>query len=288
MDALFNFQYGDSYNEGPGWFDWFSLCLNCILVILGFIVAYAVYFKQRKDNARDAHVLFGDSIDILKEAIAETIKKLEKLSVQLENPNDDFSNPSLSASLNDKLISKVDLSSLKRYYESNEKENLPKLRAFLKASGFFGDYHNYFVSELNNIREGFLSKEEKFMQYQLLLNNIFFEILAERDGANYDFVQEYAALHAQIFANREVIDADFNMLNRNLFNESFIIPVARIAGRYINIDPLANKINQIANEVNAARVDMNAIKAALKKLIDKDIEKFKELNPLLKALSLKS
>ncbi len=276
---MINLQFGDFFDAKPNWFDWLSLFVNIFAIAFGFIGAYIIYDRQRKHVSADANELFRDGMSVLKDAIADTISGLQKFSEGLQNPNDEFASPKLNASLNDKIISKVDFTALRRHYVTTKNNQaIQHLTAFNKLTGFIGFYHDYFINDINYFRDLFLEKESQFSQYKLLLNNYFYEITAGRyEPRDNKFALEFVRMHAEIFANRNIIDADFNMLDRNAFNTAFIVPLATMSASFIQTDSMANTINQKANEINSARVDINALKESMKTKVDADIIKLNEL-----------
>jgi len=130
-----------------------------LLAVFGVLLGYVLYRKQRKDNAADAFSFFQSSLPELKQSIVGAIFDLKnfKKSLDLEN----FVNPILSASLNDKFLNKIDLVHLNRYYLHNEKEKRANFKKLLIDSNFFGDYHDYISKEINQFRINYLNKKKE-------------------------------------------------------------------------------------------------------------------------------
>lgn len=150
-----------------------------IIGLSGFSIAFIIYLKQRKDAAQDAFDFFINSLPNLNTAVKETIRNLQDFVTGLESEK--FSNPVLPASLNNNIISKINLIDLKRYFTNNDPAKIPFLEQFLIDSDFFGTYQNYFTNELNFLRQRYLDKEQVFANWQLLRSNVFFSSIIDED-----------------------------------------------------------------------------------------------------------
>lgn len=282
--SIFNFQYGEFYDTSSSLSGWLSL----IATIFAIIAAYHIYHKQKTDNEKDANELFLNYLNFLKDAVNDTLIKLEEFKTSLSNPNDDFTNPVLEASLNDKLLGKIEISSLLRYYEKHNPEKLNLLKEFIKKSSFWGDYHNYFMNELNYFRTYFLHKEEQFFKYQLLYGTIFYQIsLGSYPKHEPNFALEYSELKSKIGSDKSIID-NSGMKNRLKFNTEFISPLITLSFKYFQSDDKAIEVNTLANEVNAARNDIENLKTSMITVIGKDIATFKEIQKLITKLHVPS
>jgi len=130
-----------------------------LLAIFGVLLGYVLYRKQRKDNAKDAFSFFQSSLPELKQSIVGAIVDLKNFKRSLDVEN--FVNPILSASLNDKFLNKLNLVHLNRYYVHNEKEKRAIFKQLLIDSNFFGDYHDYISKEINQFRTNYLNKKKE-------------------------------------------------------------------------------------------------------------------------------
>ena len=130
-----------------------------LLAIFGVLLGYVLYRKQRKDNAKDAFSFFQSSLPELKQSIVGAIVDLKNFKRSLDVEN--FVNPILSASLNDKFLNKLNLVHLNRYYVHNEKEKRANFKQLLIDSNFFGDYHDYISKEINQFRTNYLNKKKE-------------------------------------------------------------------------------------------------------------------------------
>jgi len=143
-----------------------------LLTTVGFIVAFILYYKQRNHSSKDAYIFFQSSLPELKSAIESTIKNLEKFIKDIES--DKVSIPVLSASLNDKFISRINLTDLHRYYSKKRIEKLEFYNSFMVDSSYLGIYHSYFTNEINNYRSRYIEEENIFSKWQLLRSNQFY------------------------------------------------------------------------------------------------------------------
>jgi len=130
-----------------------------LLAVFGVLLGYVLYRKQRKDNAADAFSFFQSSLPELKQSIVGAIFDLKNFKKSLDVEN--FVNPILSASLNDKFLNKLSLVHLNRYYVHNEKEKRANFKQLLIDSNFFGDYHDYISKEINQFRTNYLNKKKE-------------------------------------------------------------------------------------------------------------------------------
>jgi len=130
-----------------------------LLAVFGVLLGYILYRKQRRDNSRDAFSFFQSSLPELKQSIVSAIVDLKNFKKSLDLDN--FVNPILSASLNDKFLNKINLVHLNRYYAQNKRETLANFRQLLIDSNFFGDYHGYITKEINYFRTNYLNKKNE-------------------------------------------------------------------------------------------------------------------------------
>ena len=281
--SIFSFQFGEFNNSSPGWFEWLSI----LLTVVGFAIAFHLYFKQRRDNAKDAFNFFQDNLLHLKEAVGITLVNLNNFKNSLDNPNDNIINPTISVSLNDKFLDRIDITSLKRFYNKKRVSNEKIFMDFLKECNFLGSYYQWFFNEFNVFRENFSIHEKKFKQYNLLLSNLFFDVRNHQyEPHTSDFFQEYQKKIIELRRDRkDIIDATGNMNNRMEFNSFFVLELIKISFKYIDKDAKANEINVLANEVNAARIDLDFLKTSMKYMVETvDIVELQKINKLIDKL----
>ena len=284
MGSIFNFQFGEFSHSTPSWFDWMSVCITVFASLTGYIVAYSVYSKQRKDTATDAHELFQDSLSILHTAVVETIKQLTEFRGGLMSPNDNFIQPILPVNLNDKFFLRIEITSLTRYYKYEKNSQLKSYKEFLKTSGYIGVYRDFFLNELNHFRSAFRSFEEKFQQHRLLSLNLFNEVISHNYGPyDKDFGDQYIQLLQRVKGNKSIIQ-DGLLINRDLLNDELVKKLANLSFQFFETDSKANEVNQLANTVNSAREDMNKLKKQMAGILQKNISKFQEILGVIEKL----
>ena len=117
--------------------------LTLLLTAIGFVTAFYLYFRQREDNSKDAYSFFESSLQNLKDAAEDTIINFEEFLGNLRNGN--FKGPILSTALNDKLLTKLNLIDLKRYYREKKPDKIANFEKLISDSDFFGNYYEYFI-----------------------------------------------------------------------------------------------------------------------------------------------
>ncbi|MCM4158232.1 hypothetical protein [Gramella sp. AN32] len=257
--------------------------IGFLLTLIGFAIAFKIYKNQRKDSAQDAYVFFQLSLPDLNNAILSTIQNLENFIKNLENDN--FSNPILSASLNDKFINKINIVDLVRYYNQEKKQKIQNLKDLLIDANFFGDYHSYFTNEINFFRNNYLEKEAQYSKWQLLRTNKFFSSMADQNEED-SYKRFYANWTKNLNKDSEVFELNekgeaIKMINRPLLIKKHLIPLAKEIVPFIQFSEKANEINLISNQIIAAYDDIEEMKISIEKVFKNDIIKFKEINNLL-------
>jgi hypothetical protein len=263
--------------------------IGVLLTLLGFIIAFIIYQKQRKDNAKDAFNYFQSSLPELKNAIEETIDGLKTFMENLKNENDDFGNPVLSSSLNDNFLNRLNITDLNRFYSEFKKDKVQSFRKFLINTNFLGNYHDYFVNEMNHFRDNYLEKERIYSKWQLLRSNKFFSSITDTSERD-EYKEFYSKWVKELNNDRDVFefgldDKPKNVKNRTLLVDNHIKPLAENIFPYIEFSEKANDINLIANEVNSSYSDIKNMKQKVTEVMIKDIVKFeiilKNLNSIL-------
>jgi len=261
--------------------------IGVLLTLIGFLIAFKLYKRQRKDSSQDAFNFFQSSLPELKKSIEGTIENLKEFTKTLDSDN--FSNPILSASLNDKFLNKINLVDLNRYYFKNRIEKIQTFNDFLIDSNFFGDYHSYFTNEINYFRNNYLEKENIYAQWQLLRSNKFFSSMAD-NNENQEYKSFYANWVQNLNKNQTIFEFNqqgqpTNVKNRKELVESEIKTLAQDIFPFIQFSEKANDINLIANRVVAAYADISEMKEKVKSTFEKDISKFENvLNNLNKLI----
>jgi len=253
--------------------------IGVLLTLIGFIIAFSLYKKQRKDVSTDAFEYFQSSLPELKQSIEQTIANLKEFTQTLDSDN--FVNPILSASLNDKFLNKINLVDLRRFYLENRNDKLENFKSFLVDSNFFGDYHSYFTSEINYLRNNYLEKERIFSQWQLLRSNKFFSTIAD-ENERVEYKEFYANWVKNLNEDRLIFEFDENekpikLINRKELAENQIRSLAQNIFPFIQFSERANDVNLIANKIVSAYADITEMKIKVKEVFEKDIEKFEKI-----------
>lgn len=136
----------EEWNLDPNQWSIFLDTFAVLLTIIGFLIAFFMYGKQRKDKAQDAFDFFQASLPELKGSINKIISDLKEFQRDLDLDNS--VNPVISTSLNDNFLAKINLVDLNRYYRKNRNDKLSIFKSFLVDSNFFSDYHSYISNEI--------------------------------------------------------------------------------------------------------------------------------------------
>lgn len=253
--------------------------IGIFLTLIGFGLAFRLYWIQRRDNSIESFDFFQSSLPQLKNAITDTIENLETFIEKLDT--DHFENPVLSISLNDNFLNKLNLLDLNRYYKKNKKEKLQNYRTFLLDSNFFGKYHSYFTEEINYLRDNYLKKEETYQNWQLLRSNKYFSTISDKnEQSEYkDFYHNWVGqLHQDktVFSFNEKGEPTEVKSRKSLVN-NHIKSLAKNIFPFIRYSEKANEVNLIANKIISAYNDMEVIKKSTKMVFLKDVERFKEI-----------
>ena len=258
-----------------------------ILTILGFIIAFLLYDKQRKDKARDAFEFFQASLPELKKSLSKTIEDLKEFMQSLELENS--VNPVLSSSLNDKFLSKINIVNLNRFYKKNRKDKLETFKEFLVDSNYFGDYHSYFSSEIHYFRSTYQEKQEIFAEWQLLRSKKFFETAGDNDE-NLDYKKLYDRWVKDLHQDKQIFDFNaegepVELKDRKELVENRIKALANDIIPFIESTEKANEVSMTVKRVVAAYDELSEMRYRIRQVILSDITRFEKvfqnLNKLL-------
>ena len=249
-----------------------------LLAIFGVLIAYLLYKKQRSDKSRDAFDFFQASLPELKESIVGAIDDLREFnrSVDLDN----FVNPVLSASLNDKFLKKIGLVDLNRFYARNRKDKFEDFKAFLIDSNFFGDYRSYISKEIDYFQTNYLKRQSDYSQWRLLRSNPFFSKIGS-DNEN----SEYKDLYSSWISNLNRNDSIFYLNDQGhpvkVKSEKKLVDhiegLASDTLPFIPFSEKANKANRTAHKVISAYSRIIAMRAKIREVLEKDIAKFEKV-----------
>lgn len=248
-----------------------------LLTILGFLIAFLVYNIQRKDSSKDAFDFFQSSLPELKQSIVLAINDLKEFhdSIDLDN----FVNPVISASLNDKFLNKINLVDLSRFYAQNRSLDRSVFRQFLVDSNFFGNYHAYITSEIDYFRTNYHQKKKVYFQWKLLRSPPFFAT----DSGTEDMAYQDFYTHWVKDLNNDVKVFDLNehkeskIINSDALVNIKIKELAQEIYPFVDQNQRANKISILANDIIAAHADIDKMQTKIRKTLSSDIAKFERV-----------
>lgn len=253
--------------------------IGVLLTLFGFGLAFRIYKKQRNDNSKDAFSFFQDSLPDLKIAIENTIDTLETFALNLQKEDDNYSNPVLFASLNDKFLDRINIVDLNRFYIEKKIDKIDCFRQFLIDANFLGVYHNYFTNENNYFRSNYLEKEKIYSKWQLLRSNKFFSSLADIEERE-EYKEFYSKWVLDLNSNSSVFEINENMPSKVKNRTQLVKQIKSLAENifpYIQYSEKANEVNLIANEINSSFNDIINMKKTMYKVMKNDIDKFKNI-----------
>ena len=252
-----------------------------LLAIFGVLLGFLLYKKQRRDSAKDAFEYFQSSLPELRQSIEKAITDLKEFNRSLDLEN--FVNPILSASLNDKFLNKINLVHLNTFYTNYRKEKVSNFKKLLIDSNFFGDYHSYITKEINYFRSNYLEKKDDFNKWQLLRSEGFFSITTEdKEAVHTQFKQFYKNWVTSL--NRELNNKDFDnqdeaikiekrdAIIKNKINELYqdLVP-------FVESNESANDAHILSFKIISAHHEMTKMKAKINSVLEKDIAKFEDV-----------
>jgi hypothetical protein len=277
----------EEWSMDPNQWSMFLDSIAVMLAIFGVLLAFVLYKTQRNNVSKDAFKFFQSSLPELKQSIEKAIVDLKEFNQSLDL--DSFVNPILSAALNDKFLSKINLVHLNRFYTNNRKEKLPHFQQLLIDSNFFGNYHSYITKEVNYFRTNYRDKKKTFSKWHLLRSNNFFS--SKDDATKNAAYQEFYTTWVTNL-NRDPSSFEFNSQghpaktkDRKALVEHQIKNLAQDILPFIQSNQKANEVNHIANNVVTAYSEMTEMKTKIKGVLEKDISRFESvlsnLNQLL-------
>jgi len=250
-----------------------------LLAIFGVILAFILYKIQRKNTSKDAFEYFQSSLPELKQSIEKAIVDLKEFNRSLDLDN--FTNPILSAALNDKFLNKINLVHLNRFYTNNRKEKLPHFKQLLIDSNFFGNYHSYISKEVNYFRTNYLEKKSSFSKWHLLRSEHYFSTIADQEEsiAYQEFYTNWVTSLNQDQSSFEFTSKGHpaKVKDRKVLVESQIKNLAQDILPYIQSSEKANEVHHIANEVVSAYAEMTEMKAKIRGVLESDIARFEKV-----------
>lgn len=257
MEIIFDFS--DNSNQSPNWFDWLSLAVSVLSIIIAYLWGRYIYKKEKEDrqneeleNIKSEKDLFESHLYMLNNEIREQIKDLKKyvhekgFSIKV-NPNIQID-----------FLNFVNIKSLYKDNDRNKVNNL--LSALYGLSHFYNllkrevdDCNKYYNQEEKIFKENY--QEVFYIQIDMLSNKHLGERQIDEDGKLIEFelktpfMNEYKGI-TETFDDytREGID---NSRVADKLNE-----IMNITGKYRVYDIDATTVNTYANRAYLAYVNM--------------------------------
>ncbi|WP_179344698.1 hypothetical protein [Winogradskyella ursingii] len=257
-----------------------------LLAVFGVLIGFYLYRKQRNDNAKDAFGFFQASLPELIESLEEAITDLKEFKYSLNLDN--FVNPVLSASLNDKFLKKINLVHLNRFYVDSKEDKLSSFKQLLIDSNFFGDYHSYISKEINYFRTNYHQLNSTFSKWRLLRSNTCFSTnKAENENDAYKkFYSNWLdSLNKELSEYKSTIqDKPQNINQRNDLIVNKIQNLSKEIVPFVTENQSANNVSLLAHNVISAYKEMVVMKAEIREVLEKDITRFEKVVSNMKKL----
>lgn len=287
--SVFNFQFGEFEDVSPNWFDWFSLIINLLVTVASIYFAYFLgertYKRDRNNKINEEKLNIVSENDLFRMNLLELNKNIE---IQIGFLKEYLINKDFKLKLTPSLqVNFLQFLNLKAIYALN-KGNYGRINNLISSLYSIEKITNSLSKEINNYISKFNAQENKFYFYRQAYYKKFFEYSNIRavdmkieNGvkkwkyADEDiFMNEYAKLRNQTISNAD------GTTNRNFVDENFLLPLIRLANKYIPEDYNAIEIHDIANDAHSAyqnlenltSIHFRAIESYLKILEDTKIE----------------
>lgn len=260
MEIIFDFS--DNSNQSPNWFDWLSLAVSVLSIIIAYLWGQYIYKKEKEDrqdeetkNIESEKELFNENISILRNDIE---KQIESLNNYIDQK--DFViklNPNIK-------IDFLKFINIKSLYKDN---NRNKVNTLLSALYSISDFYIFLTRERDEHQKHYKDDEgvfqenyrEVFYTQNYLLHNKRIEEVIEENGKiniayhkDDKFMPEFRKI---------VNDFEKNITNENGTADRDKImeelkKIMTITVQYIPFDYDAIMVNIIANKASAAYINM--------------------------------
>ena len=250
-----------------------------LLAIFGVLIGFYLYRKQRWDKSKDAFNFFQSSLPELIASIEEAIADLKEFNRSLDLDN--FVNPILSASLNDKFLNKISLVNLNRYYANRRIEKLSNFKQLLIDSNFFGGYHSYITKEIHTFRTSYQERKAIYSNWRLLRSNAFFSSNTDKiDSREYkefhtDWVSNLNQNLSRFASNAQ--EKSIQIKKREAFVEHQVQKLAENILPFVDDSQKANEVSLLAHKIDMAYQEMNEMEAKIRVVLEKDIQRFEKV-----------
>lgn len=300
MNSFFNFQFGEFNQATPNWFDWFSLLSSLFIsaasIFLAFYIAERIYNREKRDKEKEAIDLQKSEIELFKNSLSELNVAIEKQIVDLQKYIDE-KNFKLTFNQNVQVdfLQFIDIKYLYKIIGFKNTESIKKLNSLMSSLYTIYDFRESLRDEVRTYLKKYNYHESKFYSYRQLLYTKYYSICNLRaDSIIFEegqkkwkfkdedkFMPEYTELIIKTFENKSIIDEN-GLKDRKELNENFVIPLIKIAYKYVPEDYHAIEINDIANDVNSAFIDMESVTDKHFIVIDSYLANLKSINTKIK------
>ncbi|MCH4828739.1 hypothetical protein [Flavobacterium columnare] len=300
MNSFFNFQFGEFNQATPNWFDWFSLLSSLFIsaasIFLAFYIAERIYNREKRDKEKEAIDLQNSEIELFKNSLNELNFAIEKQIVDLQKYIDE-KNFKLTFNQNVQVdfLQFIDIKYLYKIIGFENTESIKKLNSLMSSLYTIYDFRESLRDEVRTYLKKYNYHESKFYSYRQLLYTKYYSICNLRaDSIIFEegqkkwkfkdddkFMPEYTELIIKTFENKSIIDEN-GLKDRKELNENFVIPLIKIAYKYVPEDYHAIEINDIANDVNSAFIDMESVTDKHFIVIDSYLANLKSINTKIK------
>ena len=277
MNSFFNLQFGNFSQATPNWFDWFSLLSSLFIsaasIYWAFSIAEGMYQKEKRDKEKEANDLQNSEIELFKNNLNELNKAIEKQIDDLEKYIDEKKfKLTINQFIHVDFLQFIDIKCLYKKIGFNNTESINELNIFISSLYTISDFRESLRDEIRTYMKKYSYHESKFYAYRQLLYSKYNSIcnlradtiITERGQKKFnfkhddEFMKEYSELISETFKDKSIIDKN-ELKSRMELNVKFILPLIKIANKYIPEDEHAIEIHEIANEVNVAYIDMESV-----------------------------
>lgn len=260
MEIIFDFS--DNSNQSPNWFDWLSLAVSVLSIIIAYLWGQYIYKKEKEDrqdeetkNIESEKELFNENISILRNDIE---KQIESLNNYIDQK--DFViklNPNIK-------IDFLKFINIKSLYKDN---NRNKVNTLLSALYSISDFYIFLTRERDEHQKHYKDDERVFQenyrevfytQNYLLHNKRIEEVIEENGKINIAYHKDDKFMPE---FQKIVNDFEKNITNENGTADRDKImeelkKIMTITVQYIPFDYDAIMVNIIANKASAAYINM--------------------------------
>lgn len=296
MNSFFNFQFGEFNQATPNWFDWFSLLSSLFIsaasIFLAFYVAERIYNREKRDKRKEAIDLQNSEIELFKNSLSELNTAIEKQIVDLQKYIDEKKfKLTFNQNVQVDFLQFIDIKYLYKKIGFENTESIEKLNSLMSSLYTIYDFRESLRDEVRTYLKKYNYHESKFYLYRQLLYTKYYSICNLRaDSIIFEegqkkwkfkdedkFMPEYTELIIKTFEDKSIIDVN-GLKDRKKLNENFVIPLIKIAYKYVPEDYHAIEINDIANDVNSAFIDMESVTDKHFIVIDSYLANLKSIN----------